>query len=165
MATSARRTRRTPIRQVHRPKKNFTPRPLPSVSPKSLRMLSAEAFWPQNPLPAQRYIRTSVGFANEHALFKQMEKSLKNEQNKRNAQLRARRNEAARRIQRAWRHTHPSLTPTNMERMMIMNILYRTKPRFKQAINDVMNWKNLRDFTMPKSLVNDAWSFARYFLH
>jgi len=158
--------RRTPVRQVHRPKKNNTPRPLPAVSPKSLRLLTAEKFWHgYTPVPGQRYIKTPAGFLNEYNFFKQIYPSLQREANKLKAQATARKNEAARRIQQAWRHTHPSATPANFQKMHVMQMLYRTKPAFRLAVNDVNLANNLRNFRLNRTQIHSVWGFARSFLH
>jgi hypothetical protein len=132
------------------------------VSPKSLKLLAAEQFWNQNPIEGQRYVKGPQGFINEYNFFKQLEPNLLRERNKRVAQNQARRNEAARRIQQAWRHTKPTLTPANMRKILIMEILYRSKPNWKAVINGfsqrVQNKFRRRNLT-PKE-VNAVWGRA-----
>ena len=167
--TPGRRTRllqRTPVRQVHRAKKNYSPKRLPAVSPKSLRLRTAEQFWHgQTPVRGQRYIKTPAGFLNEYNFFTHMLPTLQREANTLKAQNMARKNEAARRIQRAWRHTKPSLTPANFQKIYIMQMLYRTKPAFRLAVNDANLANNLRNFRLTKSQMNHPWWYAKTFLH
>jgi len=156
--------RRKPVRQVHRPKKNFTPRRLPGVSPKSLKLLTAEMFWNKTPIKGQRYIKLPSGmFLNEYNFYKNMKNNLNKERNKRTAQTKARQNEAARRIQQAWRHTARTHTPQNMQSMYIMQVLYRTHPGFKQMMNNVNMGQRLRTFNLTPSEVTNLRPYIHYY--
>ena len=154
--------KRKPVRQVHRPKKNHVPRSLPVVSPKSLRMLSAEQFWNQNPIKGQRYIKGPNGkFINEYNLYTLMLPNLLREQNTRASQTYARHNEAARRIQQAWRHTKPTLTPNAMRKMYILQMLFRTSPAFRNIVHAHTNRNKLFKFETPSNVVKYLLSRAR----
>ena len=156
--------RRKPVRQVHRPKKNYTPRPLPGVSPKSLKTLTAEMFWNKTPIRGQRYIKLPSGmFLNEHNFYTTMKNNLNKERNKRAAQTKARQNEAARRIQQAWRHTKQTHTPQCMQSMYIMQVLYRTHPGFKQLMNNVNMGQRLRTFNLTPSEVTSLRPYIHYY--
>ena len=155
---------RRPVRQFHRPKKNYTPRPLPGVSPKSLRLLTAERFWNRTPIKGQRYVKTSNSMLNEHNLYTNMKKNLNTERNKRAAQSRARHNEAARRIQQAWRHTKRTYTPHNMQAMYVMHMLYRTSPAFKLLINNTNLNQRLRTFSLTPQEVTNLRPYIHYYM-
>jgi len=155
---------RRPVRPFHRPKKNHTPRPLPGVSPKSLRMLTTERFWNRSPIKGQRYLKTTGGMVNEHNLYMNMKKNLNTERNKRAAQTRARQNEAARRIQQAWRHTKRTHTPQNMQTMYVMQMISRTHPGFRQLLRNI-NWnQRLRTFNLTPQEIANVRPHIHYYL-